>query len=188
MCAGRCPDGRRCWTAPHSGFVAIKGTLRHPSESGDGVRGRVISNRSGLIGGWTAKTNSVETNVARIEVQQGDVLDFVTDCLENVTSDSFEWLAKLQLIDAAGTELGNWDSAADFHGPLTTSAPQQIANAWRLAYCRPATTEEMELACQFFDQQLKTMKQTGTPGDHDLIALTNLCQQIFSSNEFLYTD
>ena len=178
----------RRWTAPHSGFVAIKGTLRHPSESGDGVRGRVISNRSGLIGGWTAKTNSVETNVARIEVQQGDVLDFVTDCLENVTSDSFEWLAKLQLIDAAGTELGNWDSAADFHGPLTTSAPQQIANAWRLAYCRPATTEEMELACQFFDQQLKTMKQTGTPGDHDLIALTNLCQQIFSSNEFLYTD
>ncbi len=178
----------RRWTAPRSGFLAITGTLKHPSESGDGVRSRVISNRTGLVGSWNSKTNAVETNVSRVEVQQGEVLDFVTDCLETITSDSFEWTTKLQLTDAAGAELGTWDSVADFHGPLTTSIPQQIAYAWRLAYCRGITSEEMELACQFMDQQIKTLKQTGTAGDHDLIALTSVCQQLFSSNEFLYAD
>lgn len=167
----------------------MTGTLRHPSESGDGIRSRVVSNRSGLVGSWTSKTNSVETNVARIEVQAGEVLDFVTDCLESVTSDSFEWLVKLQWNDATtGAELGRWDSAADFHGPVTSSAPQHIAYAWRLAYCRPITTDELEFACQFVDQQLKTLKSISAKGDHDLIALTSLCQQIFSSNEFLYSD
>ena len=178
----------RRWTAPQAGLLALKGTLRHPSESGDGVRGRLISNRVGLVGTWLAKTNSVETNVEKIEVQPGEILDFVTDCLENVTSDSFEWLTNLQLNDATGNELGRWDAAADFHGPLTTSAPQQVAYAWRLAYQRPITSEEMEFTCQFLEQQRKTLKLNGTAGDHDLIALSSLCQQIFSSNEFLYSD
>ena len=178
----------RRWTAPKNGFVAITGTLRHPSESGDGVRARIISSRSGLAGTWTAKTGSVETAVARIEVQQGDVLDLVTDCLENVTSDSFEWLVSLRMTDAGGSELDRWESAADFHGPLTTTLPQQVAFAWRLAYCRPITADELEFACQFLNQQLQTLKQSGTPGDQGLIALTSLCQQLFSSNEFLYSD
>ena len=179
----------RRWTVPASGLVVVNGSLKHPSESGDGVRSRIISSRLGLVGSWNSKTNTVETNVARIEVQSGDILDFVTDCLENVTSDSFEWLVKLQLNDTAtGAELGRWDSAADFHGPLTSSAPQQIAYAWRLAYCRPISADELEFACQFVDQQLKTLKSTAAPGDHDLIAMTSLCQQLFSSNEFLYSD
>ena len=178
----------RRWTAPESGIISIKGTLKHHSESGDGVRSRVISNRVGLAGSWLSKTNTVETNVARIEVQQGDILDFVTDCLEADTSDSFDWAFHLQLTDNAGQERGRWDSAADFHGPLTTSAPQQIAYAWRLAYCRPITVEELEMACQFLDQQLQTLRAGGAKGDHDLIALSSLCQQVLSSNEFLYID
>jgi hypothetical protein len=176
------------WTAPKTGSVAISGSLRHLSESGDGVRSRVISSRLGLVGSWNAKANGVETNVSRVEVQQGDVLDFVIDCLESVTSDSFESAVRIQLTDTSGTELGRWDSTADFHGPLTTSIPQQVANAWRLAYCRPVTTDEMEMACEFMDQQLKTLRLSATPGDHELIALASLCQQLFNSNEFLYSD
>ncbi len=178
----------RRWTAPESGIVSIKGSLKHHSESGDGVRSRVISNRAGLAGTWLSKTNTVETSVARIGVQQGDILDFVTDCLEADTSDSFDWAFNLQLTDQAGHERGRWDSVADFHGPLTTSAPQQIAYVWRLAYCRPITADELEMSCQFLDQQLQTLRARGAKGDHDLIALSSLCQQVLSSNEFLYID
>ena len=92
------------------------------------------------------------------------------------------------MTDAGGSELDRWESAADFHGPLTTTLPQQVAFAWRLAYCRPITADELEFACQFLNQQLQTLKQSGTPGDQGLIALTSLCQQLFSSNEFLYSD
>ncbi|WP_397571458.1 PSD1 and planctomycete cytochrome C domain-containing protein [Schlesneria sp. T3-172] len=178
----------RRWIAPQSGIVSLGGALRHHSDAGDGVRARVVSNQRGLVGTWTAKTNSVETNVPKIEVQQGEILDFVTDCIETVTSDSFEWGVKLQLTDAAGAELGRWDSAADFHGPITTSIPQQIACAWRLAYCRPITPEELEMSCQFMEQQLQTLRASSAAGDHESIALSSLCQQILSSNEFLYID
>ncbi|MGV3483656.1 MAG: PSD1 and planctomycete cytochrome C domain-containing protein, partial [Planctomycetaceae bacterium] len=39
----------RRWTAPVSGVVKITGSLSHASESGDGVRGRIVSSRSGSI-------------------------------------------------------------------------------------------------------------------------------------------
>lgn len=178
----------RRWTAPQAGTITVSGALKHLSESGDGVRSRVISSRTGLAGTWVSKTNTVETVVNAIEVQQGESLDFVTDCLETVTSDSFEWQVKLQFSPAAGGEPYRFDSVADFHGPVKTTMPQQIAHAWRLAYCRPITPEELELACQFVDQQVKTLRSIGALGDHDLTAMTSLCQQIFSSNEFLYSD
>ena len=135
-----------------------------------------------------AKTNQVETNVNSLEVQHGEVLDFVTDCQENVTSDSFEWVVTLKMTDASGRDIGRWESDADFHGPLSTSVPQQIAYAWRLAYGRSITVEEIELACQFIEQQKQTLEVTGTRGDPELISLSSLCQQLLSSNEFLYSE
>ena len=178
----------RRWTAPKAGIVVVAGALRHLSESGDGVHSRIVSSRNGLVGDWRSKSNRVETNVVKIEVQPGEMLDFATDCQAHVTSDSFEWIVNLRLSDASGAELGRWDSSSDFHGPLTTTAPQQIACAWRLAYCRPITLDEMELACQFLEQQMRSLKQSEAKGDHELIALSSLCQQILSSNEFLYLD
>jgi hypothetical protein len=178
----------RRWTAPRHGILTISGMLRHPSDAGDGVRSRIISSRSGQLGQWTAKTSHVETNLDRCEVQPGDTIDFVTDCLENVNSDSFEWQVKLRLTDSTGSEAGSWDSAADFHGPVTTLVPEQIARAWRMAYCRPITQDELEIVCQFIEQQLQTLRSGAAKGDHVQIALTNLCQQIMSSNEFLYVE
>jgi hypothetical protein len=178
----------RRWTSSKPGIISVTGALRHLSENGDGVRSRIISNRTGLVAEWTSKNNRVETNIAKVEVQPGENLDFVTDCLEHVTSDSFEWIVGLQLTDAAGVEFDRWDSASNFHGPQVTTAPQQIACAWRLAYCRPITVDEMDLACRFLEQQMHALKETNAKGDHELIALSSLCQQILSSNEFLYLD
>ena len=178
----------RRWTSPRDGIVTITGQLKHPSENGDGVRGRIISSRSGLAGQWEAKTNEVATSGLKLAVQPGDTLDFLTDCRENVTSDSFEWRVRLELADATGKVIEAWDSAAEFHGPLGTSLPQQVAIAWRLAYGRPATSVELELGCRFMKDQTQLLGTLGQKDDLELMALTNLCQQLLSSNEFLYVD
>jgi hypothetical protein len=178
----------RRWIAPRSGILSIAGKLKHPSENGDGVRGRIVSSRQGLLGEWPVKTREVETNLPGLEVAAGDTIDFVTDCIGEVTSDSFEWNARLQLADAAGASPVSWDTAADFHGPLTTNLAQQIAYAWLVAYERPASAEELDLACQFVAKQLEYLRTTGDKSDHEVVVLTSLCQQLFSSNEFLHVD
>ena len=40
--------------------VRIIATLEHAAESGDGVRGRIVSSRSGLLGEWSIHHGSVE--------------------------------------------------------------------------------------------------------------------------------
>ena len=65
--------------------------------------------------------------------------------------------------------------------------PEQVAHAFFLAYRRPVMTEERELACRFVERQTQQLSSAGTK-DPNLAALTNLCQQLLSSNEFLYVD
>jgi hypothetical protein len=176
----------RRWTAPAKGALAIAGKLRHPSENGDGVRGRIVSSRQGSVGEWAVKTGETETTVPTVEVEAGDTIDFVTDCAGEVTSDSFEWRVHLTLV--GGGPAAVWDSAADFHGPPGTSVSQQIAYAWQVAYERPIAADELELAAQFVAQQIDHLRTIGEKSDHELAALASLCQQLFSSNEFLHVD
>jgi mono/diheme cytochrome c family protein len=65
---------------------------------------------------------------------------------------------------------------------------QQIAFAWTIAYQRPITPEELSLACRFASSQLAYLRSHRISGNHEQIVLTNLCQQLLSSNEFLYVD
>jgi hypothetical protein len=66
--------------------------------------------------------------------------------------------------------------------------PQQLAQAWRIVYQRAPSREELELGCQFVTTQQAALQKRGDKGDHELTALTSLCQQLLSSNEFLYAD
>jgi hypothetical protein len=177
----------RRWTSPRDGIVTVSGKLKHPSDNGDGVRSRILSSQSGLAGTWQVKTGEADTNVANIAVKAGDFLDFVTDCREHPTSDSFEWTVQIELTDAANTK-ERWDSAADFHGPLGASVAQQAAHAWKIVYGRSATPAELDLTCQFLEDQLNSLRATGQKGDHEQLALATLCQQLMTSNEFLYVD
>ena len=99
------------------------GPWRSPASSstcgqcGDGVRGRIVSSRSGVLGAWPVKTSEAATAIPAVKVQAGDTIDFVTDCVGDVNCDSFEWTVKLTLADSSGKVAGAWDSAADFHGP-----------------------------------------------------------------------
>ena len=55
--------------------------------------------------------------------------------------------------------------------------------AWQLAYQRPPEAEELALARRFLERRL-----AHAAGGSALAALTDLCQQLLSSNEFLYVD
>lgn len=177
----------RRWTASKDGVVTISGKLHHPSENGDGVRSRAVSSRTGLLGEWTAKQGDANTAIKPFEVRQGDTIDFVTDCRENCTSDSFGWQVDLKL---KSDTLLTWNSSKGFHGPIgdRPAIMRQIAFAWRLALNRPARADEIAAGLHFVQTQYQTLESTGKGKDGELQAMTNLCQVILSSNEFLYVD
>jgi hypothetical protein len=89
---------------------------------------------------------------------------------------------------AKGEQRSPLKSAAEFRGPAPAPLPMLVAYAWQVVYQRPASVAELELGCAFLQQQLATLRAQNAAGDHEAAALTNLCQQLLSSNEFLYVD
>ena len=200
----------RRWTAPSPGHLTVRGTLSHGSENGDGVRGRLVSSRLGIVGEWVIHHGSIKTDADDFMVEAGDTLDFITDGREHVTSDSFEWEVTLSLTQSqqplreAGTPLTNvgesvsttsWTSSTGFHGPTPASHPIEIGSivrAWQLCYQRMPTRDELRSACDFIRENLTYLHAhpERVPSDRspELQSLTNLGQVLMSSNEFLYVD
>ncbi len=184
----------RRFRVPRAGELRISGSLNHPSENGDGVRGRIVSSQSGLLGEWSVKHQTVETSASTIKVQAGETIDFITDCIGNVTSDSFNWSAEVVL--SAGNDSEKiWKTTESFHGPVSESEQLRIdhlAKAWEFTYCRPPSHEELELAIEFINTQVQTMNMQVGPLPKGVSpsqqALTNLCQALLTSNEFLYVE
>jgi hypothetical protein len=182
----------RRWIAPLDATIKIEGTLAHGSKNADGVRGRVVSSRSGKAGEWIAQHDSASTNVGSLVVQAGDTIDFVTDCRESITSDSFSWTVKISVPDAGKPLVVS--SQEQFAGPpeSTESIPGQIVRAWELAYCRQPTSHELTLAVKFISRQIETMNESpaAIPRGRTVIrqSMTNLCQTLLTSNEFLYLE
>ncbi len=121
----------RRWTSPFDGVVKIDGTLRHLSDRGDGVRGRIISSRRGELGQWIVHNSTSETAVAQCEVKRGDTIDFVTEMQTSPNSDTFEWAPKIQVskmdYGTVAPKRNNWSAQNDFDGP---AKPVKSLNAW----------------------------------------------------------
>ncbi|MCA9065870.1 MAG: DUF1549 domain-containing protein, partial [Planctomycetaceae bacterium] len=183
----------RRWTAPAAGSVMIGGTLSHGSPNGDGVRGRIYSSREGIFGEWTAFNAPAPTGCGPIRVEAGDTLDFVTDCRDHHTSDSFNWPVTLTVQCDDGTKR-SIASQTEFRGPpeVDESLPEQIVRAWQLALCREPTDDELQLAVQFAADQILTLHQSGVTLPENRTAhrqaLVSLCQSLLGCNEFLYVD
>ncbi len=184
----------RRWTAPTDGELMIDGTLAHSSPNGDGVRGRVVASSLGIAGEWIAQNGQAATKVEKLNVKTGDTVDFITDCRENVTSDSFTWQVTLSLKQPDGAT-ATVRSNEGFHGPLppqTALAIESIVRAWQLAYLRPPTRDELKLACNFVSLQRTYLRAhpqfTAAGRSPEAQALANLCHALASSNEFLYVD
>jgi hypothetical protein len=72
---------------------------------------------------------------------------------------------------------------------------QRITAAWRIAYGRNPGEPELVQARDFLARQVATLTRPGSPGPSpgsspapEDRALTNLCQALLASNEFLYLD
>lgn len=184
----------RRWTAPRSGVVSINGTLGHASPNGDGVRGRIVSSRSGIVGDWIVHHKQTATEAQSVSVEAGDTIDFVTDCRGDVNADSFSWTVQITL---ATTENHSevWDSQQGFLGPQPKGEslhPGHLIRAWELAYGRLPSRDELELAIEFINTQREAIGARAhalPPGSAPAIQpLVNLCQILLTSNEFLYID
>jgi hypothetical protein len=175
----------RRFTAPQAGELRLSGPLAHGSPNGNGVRGRIVSSRSGVLGEWTVLNRSQAIHLGPISVQAGETIDFAVDGMGDVTSDSFSWPVQLTLL-ANGQTL-SFKSVEQFQGPLSsTPLPALVARAWEKAYQRTPSPEELRLGTRFVVEQTRLL--TGQTSDPELAALVNFCQQLLASNEFLYVD
>lgn len=127
----------RRWTARRSSAVSVSGMLHHASsepkedkEPEDGVRARVISNIGKTIATWDAKGADVSTEIQRVEVREGDILDFVVDGRENGKNDGFEWTLTVREEGPGSSsdkiEARTWDSHVDFRGPQVDANVQYV--------------------------------------------------------------
>ncbi len=109
----------RRWIAPRNATIAISGTLSRDATVGDGIRARVVASRLGVVGQWIIETSGkLPANVERIEVRQGDTVDFIVDCRAGENSDSFDWAPVIRALDGDGAL---WNAHDNFAGP---PAPQ----------------------------------------------------------------
>jgi len=121
----------RRWRAPRDGTLRVGGELNHPSDRGDGVRARIVSSRSGLLGEWTAKNSRTPVKLDRVEVKRGELIDFVADCRQSVEFDSFHWspVVKMTSESSAVTpdDVREWNAKSGFSGPIKPAEKRALS-------------------------------------------------------------
>ncbi len=113
----------RRWRAPQDGVVTIGGALKHDSDKGDGVRGRIVSSAQGKLGEWLVHNTKATTNVERVEVKRGDTIDFVADMRADLGFDSFTWAPRVRYAEATTGKAEAFNAKADFAGPQKEHQP-----------------------------------------------------------------
>jgi hypothetical protein len=115
----------RRWIASIDGAISISGTLEHTAEAGDGVRGHIISSRSGALGFWPVYHGKREMSIAKTEVKKGDAIDFVVDSNGSIDSDSFNWAPTIKALSEGGSSgtVSSWNAREEFSGPKDPITP-----------------------------------------------------------------
>ena len=93
----------------------------------------MISSASGLLGEWIADGGAAKTDLPRVTLVAGEILDFAVDCRETTTSDSFRWPLSIKLLNNARGNLPAkaqtvWDAQTDFKAPAASEAAAAGAN------------------------------------------------------------
>ncbi len=112
----------RRWVSPVSGRISIQGVLSHQLAEGDGVQGIIVSSRRGELGRWQVHEDTARTDLNRVAVQAGDVIDFIVEGGKDSRFDHFVWAPVIRLDDPSGNQAaGIWDARRDF---------MQASEAW----------------------------------------------------------
>ncbi len=132
----------RRWTSPVTGTLKLSGKIAKIEDCGDGLRAWVSSSRLGILQAWQIEFGKPQSaGIAEIEVEAGEILDFVIDCGEanNFSCDGFTWAPRLEL----STRKGVWDAVQNFAGSVSEAEP---LNVWeRLAQALLISNEAMFL-------------------------------------------
>jgi hypothetical protein len=110
----------RRWVAPQDGTITISGTVAHKTKTGNGIRARLISGRSGELASWTLKQLEAEMKIKGLEVKKDETVDFVVDFRGEITDDEFVWAPVLQMTKSGAANSGQtveWNAASQFAGP-----------------------------------------------------------------------
>ena len=102
-----------------------------------------------------------------------------------MTSDSFRWPIEVSIQNSGGKQ--TYPSKDHFRGP-TVSIAKQVIYAWQLAYQRSPDEQEYLSAIAWLERQIN--QELGEQPRTKAVkqAMTNLCQSLLGSNEFLYVD
>ena len=113
-----------------SGTIEIKSRMKHLPESGNGVRGQIVSSTKGILKEAKIDHSEAELNVASIKVEVGDTIDFVADWQGQILHDEHEWRITIRLIGSgdltANTNVQNWDAQRDFVGGGTDAWTEYV--------------------------------------------------------------
>lgn len=183
----------RRWKAPVAGKIRLGGGLSHGSDNGDGIALSVYSSRQGELTKTEAFTNQTMYE-ATFDVEAGETIDTIVNQKADHTSDSFGNHFWFELLDGNGNVVKKWDSSADFRGPIDlktfevkSSVAEQVAFGWQLAYGRKPTREDVTLSLEFISAQLEILLREGNESPFEQ-AMTNYCQALLTSNQFLYLE
>ncbi|MEP6956967.1 MAG: hypothetical protein ABI883_09080, partial [Chthoniobacterales bacterium] len=113
----------RRWVAPRDATVTIAGEIVHEPDAGDGVRARLVSSRDGELKVVTLLHGRADMAVPRVEIRQGDTLDFIVDIRDGLNSDQFLWAPTI-----ANSDTATWDAKKEFAGPPPPSV--QLLDPW----------------------------------------------------------
>lgn len=122
----------RRWQAPAgSGTVSIRSRISHASDQGDGVRARIVSSGSGLLGEWLVKNSSEDAILDDIQALPGEYIDFIVDCRSGPGWDSFNWAPRV-VWDGTDTEGGKMtfrsNASREFSGPAAPDSKDTLTS------------------------------------------------------------
>jgi hypothetical protein len=107
----------RRWTAPRDMRISVQSVLVHEPAEGEGVRGFLVSSKSGLIKTAKVHHGQAELSAGALDLQAGDTLDFVVDIGSKLSHNQFLWRAT---ITAEGDSALVFDSVRDFENQNQT--------------------------------------------------------------------
>ncbi|MEK6236850.1 MAG: DUF1553 domain-containing protein, partial [Planctomycetales bacterium] len=122
----------RRFTAPRDMTVRVESALIHEAKPGDGVRGFLVSSRSGLLKSAATHQAQEPFNIDSLSLKAGDTLDFVVDLRDNLNHEEYLWQATItETSPRADKPPSDWNSRRDFAGTRSSEASpwEQLAQA-----------------------------------------------------------
>jgi len=116
----------RRWSAPQDGTISITSSFKHGHPEGDGVSAFIVSSREGELARASLHHGEVELRYRRLEVKQGDTLDFIVHLGGSLNNDDFVFSQTLTSGDHT------WESVREFT-PVPSAAATMLSPLAQLA-------------------------------------------------------